>query len=170
MLEKNSHCGYCGSRFPVSLAWPRHCPACEQTSYLNPLPVVVVLLPAGDGLVLVRRNIEPQKGTLTLPGGYLDLGETWQQGASRELLEETGIEVAAGRIILYDVKNGWDDTIVIFGLAEKQPAEIVKPFVSAETQEVRLITKSVELGFPLHTEMIGRYFGETRRTPDDSDQ
>jgi len=164
MPEKNSHCSYCGSRFSTALSWPRRCPACGQTSYLNPLPVVVVLLPVAAALVVIRRNIEPQKGTLTLPGGYLDLGETWQQGASRELFEETGIEVAAERISLYDVKNGWDDTIVIFGLAQKQPAEIIKPFSSAETQEVASISAPIELGFPLHSEVVKRYFTETCRT------
>ena len=161
MAEKNSHCSYCGSRFPVALPWPRHCPACARSSYLNPLPVVVVLIPVGPGLVVVRRNIEPQKGTLTLPGGYLDAGETWQQGGSRELLEETGITVAAERISLYDVRNGWDDTIVIFGLAQAQPQAVFKPFVSAETQEVALITSPQTLGFPLHSEMVRRYFAET---------
>ena len=163
MAEKNSHCCFCGSRFPDSLKWPRHCPVCGRTSYLNPLPVVVTLLPAGNGLVVIRRNIEPQKGTLTLPGGYLDCGETWQQGASRELLEETGIKVAAERITLYDVRNGWDDTIVIFGLAQRVPQDRIEPFSSAETQEVVLITGPIALGFPLHTEMIKRYFNETGR-------
>jgi ADP-ribose pyrophosphatase YjhB (NUDIX family) len=122
------------------------------------LPVVVVLLPVDAGLVVVRRNIEPQKGALTLPGGYLDRGETWQQGASRELLEETGIKVAAEEIRLYDVQNGWDDTIVIFGLAERQPQAVVKPFAAAETQEVTVISAPMELGFPLHSEVVRRYF------------
>jgi len=165
MLKKNAYCSYCGNRFPAPLPWPRHCPGCGQTSYLNPLPVVVVLLPVTDGLVVIRRNIEPQKGTLTLPGGYLDCGETWQQGASRELLEETGIYVAAEQIRLYDVRNGWDDTIVVFGLAQQQPEGTVKPFSSAETQEVVLINTPIELGFPLHSEIIKRYFFENRRTP-----
>jgi len=120
--------------------------------------VVVVLLPVGRGLVVVRRNIEPSKGTLTLPGGYLDLGETWQQGAQRELLEETGIDIPAEDIALYDVQNGLDDTLVIFGLAAPQPARVVKPFSSAETQEVALIHGPVELGFPNHTRVVAHYF------------
>jgi ADP-ribose pyrophosphatase YjhB (NUDIX family) len=66
---------------------------------------------------------------LTLPGGYLDIGETWQEGARRELLEETGIDIGGERIRLYDVRNGLDDTLVVFGLAEKQPAEVLNPSV-----------------------------------------
>jgi ADP-ribose pyrophosphatase YjhB (NUDIX family) len=125
--------------------------------------VVVVLLPVGEGLVVIRRNIEPQKGTLTLPGGYLDMGETWQEGARRELLEETGIDIDGSGIRLYDVRNGLDDTLVVFGLAEKRPREVLKPFTSKETQEVVLIGEPMELGFPLHTEVVARYFAEQDR-------
>lgn len=160
MREKNSHCSFCGTRFSVTEPWPRTCRACGNKTYLNPLPVVVVLLPVDDGLVVIRRNIDPRKGTLTLPGGYLDLGETWQGGAKREVLEETGIDISGSEILLYDVQNGLDDTLVIFGLAEKQPGEVLKPFTSAETQEVVLIEGPAELGFPMHTEVVARYFAE----------
>ena len=161
MYEIHSHCSYCGNRFPKIEPWPRHCQSCRNTSYLNPLPVVVVLLPIGNGLLTVRRNIEPQKGTLTLPGGFLDIGETWQQGAGRELLEETGIEIDAAEISLLDVQNGWDDTLVIFGQAKPQPAERFKPFSSNETQEIVVIETPIELGFPLHTTVVRNYFLQT---------
>lgn len=160
MPEKNSHCSFCGARFPATEPWPRTCRACGNKSYLNPLPVVVVLLPVNNGLVVIRRNIDPRKGTLTLPGGYVDLGETWQEGARRELLEETGIDIAGGEIRLYDVMNGLDDTLVIFGLAEAQPAVVLKPFRSEETREVVLIEGPIELGFPMHTRVVKRYFAE----------
>lgn len=160
MPEKNSHCSFCGARLPAAGAWPKQCSVCGNKIYLNPLPVVVVLLPMGSGLVVIRRNIDPSKGTLTLPGGYLDRGETWQEGACRELLEETGIGIKGSEIRLYDVQNGLDDTLVIFGLAEPQPAAALRPFNSEETQEVVLIERPIELGFPMHTEVVKRYFAE----------
>jgi ADP-ribose pyrophosphatase YjhB (NUDIX family) len=116
------------------------------------------MLPMDSGLIVIRRNIEPQKGTLNLPGGYLDLGETWQQGARRELREETSIDIPEQEIGLYDVQNGLDHTLVIFGLAEPQPLELFQPFSSAETQEVVLIKKPIELGFPMHTEVMRKFF------------
>jgi ADP-ribose pyrophosphatase YjhB (NUDIX family) len=160
MFEKNSCCSHCGSRFPVAEPWPIACTSCGNTNYLNPIPVVVLLVPVGEGLVVARRNIEPQKGTLVLPGGYLDLGETWQEGAQREFLEETGIEIDPGEISLYDVQNGLDNTLVISGLAAKQPGSCLKPFSSSETQEIDLIKEPIELGFPLHNLLIRRYFAE----------
>jgi ADP-ribose pyrophosphatase YjhB (NUDIX family) len=160
MYLKNSHCSFCGAGFSADSPWPRSCTACSQTTYLNPLPVAVVLLPVGEGVIVIRRNTEPQKGTLTLPGGYIDAGETWQEAASRELLEETGIGVAAADITLYDVQNGLDDTLVVFGLAARQPRSVYQPFSSAETQEVVLIEEPMELGFAMHTRVVERFFRE----------
>lgn len=161
MFEKNSCCSYCGVRFPVAALRPITCQNCGNTNYLNPIPVVVLLVPVGKGLVVARRNIEPQRGTLVLPGGYLDLGETWQEGAVRELYEETGIQIPEGEVSLYDVQNGLDNTLVIGGLAARQPISCLKPFSSHETQEIALIEKPVELGFPLHNIWVRRYFYET---------
>lgn len=164
MHEKNSHCSFCGTRFADGTPWPRRCLACGSTSYLNPLPVAVALQPVGEGLVVIRRNIEPRKGTLTLPGGYIDCGETWQEAARRELLEETGIAADDG-LTLYDVQNGFDDTLVIFGLAPWLPESVLAPFSSPETQEVLLIDRSMELGFPMHTAVVRRYFVERGVVP-----
>jgi len=50
-----------------------------------------------DGKVLlVKRGVEPNKGVWAIPGGSLKLGETLQEGAEREILEETGIAIKAG--------------------------------------------------------------------------
>ncbi|NVN99112.1 MAG: NUDIX domain-containing protein [Geobacteraceae bacterium] len=163
MFTINSHCSYCGAPFTKGALWPVHCSSCGNTVYLNPIPVVVLLVPVGNGLLVARRNIEPQKGTLVLPGGYLDLGETWQEGAARELLEETGISIATDDISLYDVANGLDNTLVISGLAARQPRRCLQPFSSNETQEIALIEEPVELGFPLHNIWVNRYFAQAGR-------
>lgn len=164
MFKINSHCSYCGTNFPVAGLWPVICRSCGNTNYLNPIPVVVLLVPVGKGLLVARRNIEPQKGTLVLPGGYLDLGETWQEGGVRELVEETGIRVDAAAVTLYDVANGLDNTLVIGGLAVRQPLSCLQPFSSAETQEIALIEEPVELGFPLHNEWVRRYFQDLSKS------
>jgi 8-oxo-dGTP pyrophosphatase MutT (NUDIX family) len=160
MFEKNSCCSYCGTRFAAAEPRPITCHACSNRNYLNPIPVVVLLVPVEDGLVVARRNIEPKKGTLVLPGGYLDLGESWQEGAVRELYEETGIKIDAGGISLYDVQNGLNSTLVICGLAPRQPRSCLKPFSSTETQEIAMIAEPIHLGFPLHNLLVQRYFTE----------
>ena len=163
MTGKHTHCSNCGTPFPTNAHWPRHCPGCGVTSYLNPIPVVVLLLPVGDGVIVVRRGIEPARGTLTLPGGYMGIGETWQEAGVRELEEETGIVVAPRDVVLYDVMNGLDDTLVIFGLGARQPESVYRPFSSEETMEVVLIRGPRELGFAMHTRVVERYFAEREK-------
>lgn len=67
-----------------------------------------------DGKVLLgRRHEDPDKadseldgaGTWTLPGGKLDFGESFEVGASREVLEETGIRIDSTRLKLVSVSN-----------------------------------------------------------------
>lgn len=60
--------------------------------------VGAVIIDAGK-VVLVRRRYEPLAGQWSLPGGTLELGETLETGAAREIREETGLYVEVGPII-----------------------------------------------------------------------
>ncbi len=51
-----------------------------------------------DAVLLVRRGKPPNPGAWSIPGGAQELGETAEDGARRELLEETGLQ--AGRLLL----------------------------------------------------------------------
>lgn len=58
-------------------------------------PTVVVVLATNDQgeLITIRRNNEPGRGLLGLPGGYHMRGESWQEAGAREFMEETGLWV-----------------------------------------------------------------------------
>ncbi len=64
------------------------CPDCGYVAYENPKIVVGSVALLDDRILLCRRAIEPRKGYWTLPAGYLELGESAEQGALREAWEE----------------------------------------------------------------------------------
>ncbi len=64
------------------------CPDCGYVAYENPKIVVGSVALLDDRILLCRRAIEPRKGFWTLPAGYLELGESAEQGALREAWEE----------------------------------------------------------------------------------
>lgn len=66
------------------------CPACETIHYENPLNVVGTVPYWGDHVLLCKRNIEPRWGKWTLPAGFMELGESTEEGAARETVEEAG--------------------------------------------------------------------------------
>lgn len=162
MRKKNSHCSYCGQVYPVNDPWPRTCGGCGEITYLNPLPVAVVLLPVGErGVLIIRRNIEPGWGQLALPGGYMDVGETWQQTASRELWEETGIQLPPDEFHELRVRSNTppDQFIMIFGRGPRLEPETLPPFVpNSETQERLVVTEPVKLCFPTHERILREYY------------
>jgi ADP-ribose pyrophosphatase YjhB (NUDIX family) len=92
------HCKACGS--PVHYITPADdnreratCTVCHTVHYENPLNVVGTLPVWEDKVLLCRRNIEPRHGYWTLPAGFMELGETTEQGAVRETVEEAGARV-----------------------------------------------------------------------------
>ena len=161
MPNKNSHCSYCGQAFDADQSWPRRCDACGNTSFLNPVPVSVVLVSIDNGVLVVRRNIEPQRGRLALPGGYINYGESWQAAGAREVFEETGLVIDPDHIREFRVKSAPDSTLLIFGLARPIGMQALPPFVpNDETQAIKVITAPQELAFSLHTEVLRDYFDQ----------
>lgn len=68
-----------------------------------------------DGKVLlVKRGIEPSRGLWAIPGGTLKLGETLQECAAREILEETGITINVG------------DCVYVFDFIERDDQRKIK--------------------------------------------
>lgn len=167
-LQKNSYCSYCGAAFNPLQTWPRTCENCGQTSYLNPLPVSVVLLPVGKGLLAVRRAIEPHKGHLALPGGYINQWETWQQAGVRELLEETGIWLDAQDLRIFDAHSAPDGTLLIFGLAPARLPESLPAYVTnLESSQRTVIFDASRLAFSLHARVAARFLAEQEQKDGD---
>ena len=65
----------------------------------RPIVGVGAVIVQNGRALLVRRNTEPLKGEWSVPGGVLELGEKLRDGAAREALEETGLQVEVGEVL-----------------------------------------------------------------------
>jgi mutator protein MutT len=66
----------------------------ESRSYpSNPIPGVGAIVVGKKGILLLRRDNEPGKGLISIPGGVIEVGETQEEAIIREIKEETGIQV-----------------------------------------------------------------------------
>ena len=85
----------CGSaKFNANDTKSKRCDDCGFVYYMNPSAATAAFIINSRGeLLVVRRAKEPAKGTLDLPGGFVDIGETAEEGIVREIREETGLEV-----------------------------------------------------------------------------
>ena len=75
------------------------CDHCGFVDYVNPRIVVGVVCTWEDQYLLCRRAIEPRKGSWTFPAGFLEQGESPEEGAAREAAEEAGADVIMGALI-----------------------------------------------------------------------
>lgn len=176
-FAKDSHCSYCGAPFPAgSAGWPRACPACGNTTYRNPLPVAVLLIPVDgggadddtrggggnggrSGVLLVRRALPDGRGRLALPGGYVNLGESWQQAAAREALEEIGVAVDPAAVEHVRTASAADGTLLVFGVARPVAADDLPPFASNDEAAERVVAREpIDLAFDLHTQVLREHF------------
>lgn len=159
----HSHCSYCGTAYPETAGWPRVCAACGETTWRNPLPVAVAIQPVltddgGIGVVVQRRDIEPKRGELALPGGFIEYGEQWRAALVRELREETGLTGEPAEVSLFAVHSAPTGTVLIFGTLPPRPAAGLPPSApTAEATEWLVVTEPTELAFSTHTEVLADY-------------
>ena len=101
-----NYCNACGSnklgyRIPENDTVARYvCEDCGVIHYQNPKVVVGCLLELKAQVLLCRRAIEPRSGYWTLPAGFLENGESTEQGAIRETREEANAEIS-GKLTLF---------------------------------------------------------------------
>lgn len=100
------YCPVCGAKaFTERNEKAKQCTACGFVYYFNPSAAVACFIRNAKGeLLLVRRAKDPAKDTLDLPGGFVDMHESAEEAARREVLEETGLELTCCRY-LFSIPN-----------------------------------------------------------------
>ena len=91
-LEYCSNCGNENERNHIDGNIRFHCVICKTIHYENPKPTATLICPKGNSILLGRRAFNPGKGEWGLPGGFMELNETLEEAAQRELKEETNLD------------------------------------------------------------------------------
>ena len=138
------------------------CPACATIHYENPLNVVGTVPVWGDRVLLCKRAIEPRHGLWTLPAGFLELGETTEQGALRETDEEAGARIELGP--LFAVLNVPRVGQVHFFYRATMTSPELDP--GSETLEARLFAEDEvpwdQIAFRTVRETLAHFFADRR--------
>lgn len=143
------------------------CAGCGFIFYLDPkVAVGTIITVPGEGIVMVKRAIEPGLGRWVFPGGYVDRGELVEDAARREALEEAGLIIRL------------DGLVNIYSYSSRSPIIIVYAATALggtlaadeESSEVALFTQETIpwdlLAFRSTDEALRHYFsGVIHRVP-----
>ncbi|MBB6520739.1 NUDIX hydrolase [Pseudoteredinibacter isoporae] len=161
-------CSDCGHKLilaiPAGDLRERHiCNQCSRIHYENPKLVVGVIAHWQDQVLLCRRGIEPQKGLWCLPAGFMENGESSDEGAMREAEEETRAQLEIES--LYAVYNlpHINQTYMYY------LAKLITPKVEAglETLEAQLFKQHEipwsQLAYPSIAAALQQFFIDQKR-------
>ena len=98
-LEFCSNCGNYNKFGKIDGNQRFFCSECDTIHYENPKPTATLICPRNNEILLVKRAVDPGKGFLGLPGGFIEKGESPEIAAERELKEETGLAGRAVKIL-----------------------------------------------------------------------
>ena len=138
------------------------CGNCATIHYQNPNIVAGCLPVWEDKVLLCRRAIEPRRGFWNIPSGYLENGESVEDGARREVWEEAAARVEIGHLItLYNLPK--INQVYLQFVGELIGGEFG---VGEESLECALFTEEAipweEMAFTSSTFTLRRYFADRR--------
>jgi ADP-ribose pyrophosphatase YjhB (NUDIX family) len=126
------------------------CENCDWIHYDNPRIIATALCTHGGKILFCRRAIRPRYGFWTLPGGFMELGETAEDAACREAHEEAGAQISVTALLgLYSIPRIGQVHLAYL-------AELTDPAIATgmESLDVAMIEPAAipwdELAFPVN--------------------
>ncbi|MBF0119741.1 MAG: NUDIX hydrolase [Desulfobacterales bacterium] len=162
-MKKKDFCNFCGNKFIEKFLEGKKrlfCETCNDPLYENPVPATcTVLIDEEERVLLVKRNVEPKKGYWCLPGGFMEIGEMPEQGALRELEEETGLDGQIELLLGVTADNSERyGTVLMLGYLVKKYSGALSP--SDDASEAVYFSEGdlPEIAFSSHQKMIRLYY------------
>ncbi len=136
------------------------CPQCQTIHYQNPRIIAGCMPVWGEQVLMCRRAIEPRRGFWTLPAGFMENGETLEQAAARETMEEACARVHSMQLYtLFDLPH----INQVYMLFRAQLTDL-NFAAGEESLEVRLFDEQdipwSELAFPTIGRTLECYFAD----------
>jgi ADP-ribose pyrophosphatase YjhB (NUDIX family) len=163
-----NYCSACGApvskKIPPGDNLPRFvCDTCRAIYYHNP-KIVAGCIPEWEGHVLLcRRAIEPKSGLWTFPAGFMEIGESTEQAAVRETLEEAQAQVGALSLFAVLSLPHIGQAYLVF----RGPMQTGHFGVGEESLDVQLFSLEKipwnEIAFPVVKEALRRYVDDRER-------
>jgi len=145
------------------------CGNCAAVAYRNPGVLVTTIIEAQGKVLLCRRADPPRAGFWTLPGGYMECGESLEEAAVRETAEETGIAIDVADLRFYGISSVVDISQVYVGFLVRLRAEAA-PVCGPECLEVAFFAADEvpwrELAFADLERYLRSFFDENRTGED----
>lgn len=162
-MTPKTHCHFCGLRLTEKFYEGRtrlFCDSCRSPIYENPVPAnCLVVVDAEDRLLLTRRSVDPKKGWWCLPGGFMEMQETPEASALRELAEETGLSGKIDRLLGVTVNPSprYDTVLMIGYLVRSYNGE---PVAGDDADAVGWFAREdlPEIAFDSHKKFIHLYY------------
>jgi NAD+ diphosphatase len=136
--RKHRHCSNCGEQSDViEGGWKRVCPACHAEHFPRTDPVAIMLA-VHDGKALLGRQAAWPKGMFSALAGFIEPGESIEEGCARELFEEAGLRATSVR---YHSTQPWPyPNTMMIGLIADVDSDQAAPD-QTELDEVRWFTR-----------------------------
>jgi len=159
------YCSSCGKKNTYGFIDGKnryHCIHCKMIHYQNPKPTATIICTKGNSILLAKRAFEPAKGEWGLPGGFMELNETLEEAAKRELKEETNLDGEVTRILSTCSHYGtiFGDILLIGVEMEIDNYSMMKAGDDAEELEFFDLNNLPDIAFYCHNKFIDEFKSE----------
>ena len=159
--QEFQYCPTCGSKMgrkKIEGKPRKFCSKCGYVQFINPTPVVAILIEENNKILFIKRKYEPAKHRWALPGGFVDDVEHPEVAAKRELKEETNLRIDKLKFIgLYTHMSKLNGPILMMGYKAVKFSGKLRPGDDAEDADFFHINSLPDIPFMSHKSIIKEY-------------